>query len=329
MSESHLVTGAAGFIGFHLARRLLDEGKHVHGLDSLNSYYDVNLKEARLSELKKYKNFSFTCDDVADFDNIQTLFAELKPRIVLHMAAQAGVRHSLTHPADYIGANINGFFSIIEACRHHPVAHLLYASSSSVYGGNIKVPFSEQDNVERPVSLYAATKRSNEMMAHAYAHLFGIPMTGLRFFTVYGPWGRPDMALFIFARAILKGEPIEVYNDGKMQRDFTYVGDAVEATVRLIERPPAMNQSTGQIAPARILNIGNHQPVELEQFIALIEKHAGKKAIKVYKPIQAGDVVRTYADVDLLKEVTGFVPQTSLDEGIKAFMDWYRFYYKI
>jgi UDP-glucuronate 4-epimerase len=324
-TENIIVTGAAGFIGFHLAKRLLDEGKPVHGLDNLNAYYDVTLKAERLFKLGEYKNFSFTQTDIADFDAVQELFATLKPCEVLHMAAQAGVRHSITHPQDYISANLDGFFSILEACRQNPVAHLLYASSSSVYGGNTKVPFSETDPVDSPVSLYAATKRANELMAHSYAHLYRIPMTGLRFFTVYGPWGRPDMALFLFARGILKNEPIPVYNYGKMSRDFTYIDDAVEAVVRLIKRAPDASKS----APHRVLNIGNQAPVEIESFIAVIEKLTGKKAVKAYEPLQPGDVPATYADVEALKKLTGFAPKTTLEEGIKAFLAWFRDYYKL
>jgi UDP-glucuronate 4-epimerase len=324
-AEPILVTGAAGFIGFHLAKRLLDEGKQVHGLDNLNAYYDVSLKEARLGELTKHKNFSFTRMDVADLKAVQKLFSKLKPRIVLHMAAQAGVRHSIDHPQDYISANLDGFFSILEACRYHPVAHLLYASSSSVYGGNTKVPFSESDPVEHPVSLYAATKRANELMAHSYAHLYRTPMTGLRFFTVYGPWGRPDMALFLFARGILKNEPIPVYNYGKMSRDFTYVDDVVEAVLRLTDRTP--DASDG--APHRIVNIGNHTPIEIESFIGIIEKLTGKKAVKDYQPLQPGDVPATYADVGALRKLTGFAPKTTLEEGVAAFFAWFRAYYKL
>jgi len=309
MPTEVLVTGAAGFIGFHLAKRLLDEGKEVHGLDSLNAYYDITLKKARLAELVKYKNFSFTHADIADLKAVQELFRKLKPRIVLHMAAQAGVRYSIEQPQAYISANLDGFFSILEACRHNPVEHLLYASSSSVYGGNTKVPFSESDPVGNPVSLYAATKRSNELMAQSYAHLYRTPMTGLRFFTVYGPWGRPDMALFLFARGILKGEPIPVFNHGKMQRDFTYVGDVVEAVVRLIGHVPG-----GKDAPHRILNMEN-----------LI----GKKAIKDYQPLQPGDVPLTYADVGALKALTGFSPKTTLEQGVSSFLAWFRAYYKL
>lgn len=323
-TESILVTGAAGFIGFHLARRLLEEGKPVHGLDNLTPYYDVTLKAERLFKLGEYKNFSFTQTDIADSDAVQKLFAKLKPRIVLHMAAQAGVRYSITHPETYISANLDGFFSILEACRHTPVAHLLYASSSSVYGGNTKVPFSENDPVNNPVSLYAATKRANELMAHSYAHLYRMPMTALRFFTVYGPWGRPDMALFLFARGILKGEPIPVYNYGKMQRDFTYIDDVVEAVARLIECAPK-DKGT----PHQIINIGNHQPAELESLIAILEKLTGKKAIKDYQPLQAGDVPMTYADVEALKKLTGFTPKTTLEQGVAAFFAWFREYYKL
>jgi UDP-glucuronate 4-epimerase len=328
-AKVHLVTGAAGFIGFHLAKRLLEENKTVHGIDNLNAYYDVNLKKERLAELQKYQNFSFTQIDIENFDAIQKLFFDLKPVVVLHMAAQAGVRHSIDRPADYISANLDGFFSLLEACRRYPVAHLLYASSSSVYGGNAKVPFSEEDNVDCPVSLYAATKRSNELMAHAYAHLYKIPATSLRFFTVYGPWGRPDMALFKFAHSILKGESIDVYNNGKMQRDFTYVGDVVEAVMRLMDLPPAIDSLQEKSTPSRILNIGSHVPVELENFIEIIEKQMGKKAIKRYLPLQAGDVPATFANIDALYSLTGFKPKTTLESGIAEFLAWFYAYYKL
>jgi len=303
-----LVTGAAGFIGFHLSDRLLKEGWHVIGLDNINNYYDVNLKLGRLEILQKSKNFSFHQISLEDQKSINAIFLKSKPEYVVNLAAQAGVRYSLTHPHTYISSNIVGFLNILESCRHHGVKHLIYASSSSVYGANKQMPFSVGNNVDHPVSLYAASKKANELMAHTYAHLYTIPTTGLRFFTVYGPWGRPDMALFIFTKAILEGRPIDVFNHGKMKRDFTYINDIVEGIYRLIDHIPQSNNDWDPYtpdpsfsnAPYRVYNIGNNQPVELNQFIAFIEKATGKKAIKNLLPLQPGDVVETYANVDHL-----------------------------
>jgi UDP-glucuronate 4-epimerase len=332
-----LVTGAAGFIGFHTARALLDRGDEVVGLDNLNTYYDVKLKEARLAQLEPRNRFSFAKIDVSDHAALDRLFAEHKPQRVIHLAAQAGVRHSLNHPRDYVDANLAGFLNILEACRHNQVEHLVFASSSSVYGANTRTPFSVHDNVDHPVSLYAATKKSNELMAHTYAHLFGLPTTGLRFFTVYGPWGRPDMALFSFTRKILAGEPIDVYNYGNNARDFTYIDDIVEGVVRVTDRIAASNPEWAgdapdpgtSSAPYRLYNIGNNNPVELMDFIAHIEHATGCKAQKNFVPAQPGDVPRTYADIaDLLADV-GFKPATPIDQGIANFVGWYRDFYKV
>jgi UDP-glucuronate 4-epimerase len=332
-----LVTGAAGFIGFHTAKALLDRGDTVIGLDDLNDYYDVALKDARLKELTPYKGFHFIRADLKDRAAIEQVFAERKPRRVIHLAAQAGVRYSLTHPHRYIDANIVGFLHILEGCRQHGIEHLVYASSSSVYGANTRMPFSVQQNVDHPLSLYAATKKSNELMAHAYAHLYRFPVTGLRFFTVYGPWGRPDMAPFIFTRKILAGEPIDVFNHGHHQRDFTYIDDIVEAVVRTTDRPAAANPAwssddpdpASSNAPYRLYNIGNHTPVPLLDFIATIEKAVGKPAKMNMLPMQPGDVPATYADVRELKADVGFEPKTPLDEGIKRFVAWYRQFYRV
>jgi UDP-glucuronate 4-epimerase len=330
-----LVTGAAGFIGYHVARSLMDRGDRVIGLDNLNDYYDVSLKKARLKELEKYSGFQFELVDLADQAGVNELFRREKPKRVVHLAAQAGVRYSLTHPHPYVSSNLVGFLNILEACRHSKIAHLVYASSSSVYGANTKMPFSVHDNVDHPVSLYAATKKANELMAHSYSHLYGLPVTGLRFFTVYGPWGRPDMAIFLFTRAILNGEPIDVFNNGKMRRDFTYIDDIVEGVVRVTDLIPKANPdwsgdhpdpSTSK-APYRIYNIGANEPVELLDMIAALEKHLGRKAEKRLLPMQPGDVPETYADVEALTEATGFSPSTSLDVGIKRFVEWYRDYY--
>jgi UDP-glucuronate 4-epimerase len=330
-----LVTGAAGFIGFHLARRLLKDGQRVVGLDNLNPYYDVQLKKDRLGQLEPFDRFSFYLLDLADREGIESLFAREKPETVIHLAAQAGVRYSIENPHAYIDSNITGFLNILEGCRNHGVRHLLFASSSSVYGANTKMPFSVHHNVDHPLSLYAATKKANELMAHTYASLFRIPCTGLRFFTVYGPWGRPDMALFKFTRAILEGKALDIYNDGQMRRDFTYIDDIVEGIVRLIERIPmpdpawtgdAPDPSTS-FAPYRIYNIGNNSPVELMTFIAILEETLGSKAVRNYLPLQAGDVPATYADIDDLMADVGFKPATPIEEGIKKFVDWYRGYY--
>lgn len=334
-SKTYLVTGAAGFIGFHLVKRLLDEGCTVIGLDNLNHYYDVRLKEARLAILKSAENFRFVFANIEDKHTVERLFEQNKVHVVVNLAAQAGVRYSLQNPHAYIDSNIMGFLNILEACRRHSVEHLVYASSSSVYGANEKMPFSTRDNVDHPISLYAATKKCNELMAHVYSHLYNVPTTGLRFFTVYGPWGRPDMALFLFTKAILKGEPIRVFNDGKMERDFTYVDDIIEGIVRLIPNPPKPNENFDKsnpdpgssYAPYRVYNIGNNQPVKLMDFIETLEKHLGKKAEKELLPLQAGDVPKTYADIhDLVLDV-GFKPETSIDEGIGRFVRWYLDFY--
>ena len=330
-----LVTGAAGFIGFHLSRRLLSAGRTVIGIDNLNPYYEVRLKEDRLAILAKDRGFRFARLDIADRGAMTDLFLREKPPLVVHLAAQAGVRYSLTNPYAYLDSNLTGFLNILECCRHHGASHLVFASSSSVYGGNTKMPFSVHDNVDHPVSLYAATKKANELMAHAYAVLYGIPCTGLRFFTVYGPWGRPDMALFLFTRAILNGEPIDVYNEGKMERDFTYIDDIVEGIIRVMARPPTLDPEwngacpdpAGSFAPYRIYNIGNSQPVALLDFIAALEKHLGRKAIMRLLPLQPGDVPATYADVADLAAAVGFQPATTIEEGIGRFVAWYREYY--
>ncbi len=330
-----LVTGAAGFIGFHLARRLLDRGDAVVGLDNLNDYYDPALKRDRLAQLEGCDGFTFVRLDLEDREGVDALFRRFRPSRVVNLAAQAGVRYSIENPWSYIDANIQGFMSVLEACRHHGVEHLVYASSSSVYGLNTRMPFSVHHNVDHPVSLYAATKKANELMAHTYAHLYGIPTTGLRFFTVYGPWGRPDMALFKFTRAILAGEPIDVYNHGRMRRDFTYIDDIVEGVVRVLDRVPEPDPDwSGDApdpgsspAPYRLYNIGNNTPVELMEFIAAIEAALGRTARKRFLPMQPGDVPATYADVDDLVRDVGFRPATPLEEGIRRFVEWYRAYY--
>ncbi len=332
-----LVTGTAGFIGFHVAMRLLDRGDHVIGLDNINDYYDVRLKEARLSQLKPRERFTFVKLDLANRQGMKDLFGNQPVRRVVHLAAQAGVRYSLVNPHAYTESNIEGFMNILEGCRHNQIEHLVYASSSSVYGGNTHMPFSIHDNVDHPVSLYAASKKANELMAHCYAHLYRLPCTGLRFFTVYGPWGRPDMALFIFTKAILEGKPIEVFNQGKMRRDFTYIDDIVEGIIRTLDRPATANPSWSgnqpdpgtSSAPARLYNIGNHQPVELLQFIEVLEKALGKKAEKNLLPIQPGDVPATYADIDDLTKDVGFKPSTPIEVGISRFVEWYREFYRV
>jgi UDP-glucuronate 4-epimerase len=332
-----LVTGAAGFIGFHSANALLARGDEIVGLDNLSAYYDVTLKQARLKNLASHRNFRFIKADLKDRGAIEAVFREHRPQRVVHLAAQAGVRHSLTHPHDYGDANLTGFLNVLEACRHGKVEHLLFASSSSVYGANTRTPFSVHDNVDHPVSLYAATKKANELMAHAYAHLYALPVTGLRFFTVYGPWGRPDMSPFLFAGKILKGEPIDVFNRGAHQRDFTYIDDVVEGVVRtldLIPRPDpewsgANPDPASSTAPYRLYNIGNHTPVGLMDYIAIIEKAVGKKAKLNLLPRQPGDVDATFADVTELKAATGFEPKTPLEDGIARFVAWYRDYYKL
>jgi UDP-glucuronate 4-epimerase len=330
-----LVTGAAGFIGFHVARKLLEQGDEVLGLDNLNDYYDVSLKEARLAQLQHLPRFRFVKLDLAATDQLLELFAREKPKRVINLAAQAGVRYSLTNPYAYVSSNLQGFINILEGCRHNEVDHLVYASSSSVYGANTKMPFSVHHNVDHPVSLYAATKKANELMAHAYSHLYGIPSTGLRFFTVYGPWGRPDMAIFMFTRAILAGRPIDVFNNGDMRRDFTYIDDIVDGVVRIAAQPATPNAAWDSSAPDpgtsnapfRIYNIGNNQPVPLLDMIAALERALGRSVEKRFLPMQAGDVPETFADVDALSDATGFSPATPIDEGITRFVEWYKSYY--
>lgn len=332
-----LVTGAAGFIGSHLSLRLLERGDSVVGVDNMNDYYDVSLKQARLARLQLHAKFTMERLDIADREGMRALFEREKFDAVVNLAAQAGVRYSLVNPQAYIDANINGFTNVLEGCRHTEVKHLVYASSSSVYGSNTKMPFSVHDNVDHPVSLYAATKKSNELMAHTYSHLFGLPTTGLRFFTVYGPWGRPDMALFLFAKAILAGEPIDVFNHGKMRRDFTYIDDIVEGVVRLLDRPAQPNPDWSSDAPDpatskapfRVYNIGNNQPVELMHLIETLEKELGQEAIKNFMDIQPGDVPATWADVDALIDEVDFKPSTSIEEGIARFVHWYKDYFRV
>ncbi len=331
-----LVTGAAGFIGFHLTKALIAKGERVCGLDNLNDYYSVQLKKDRLAQLTPLPGFRFAQIDLADQTAMRNLFDSSKFERVVHLAAQAGVRYSLTHPQAYIQSNLVGFTNILEGCRHNQVPHLMYASSSSVYGTNVVQPFSVHDNVDHPVSLYAATKKANELMAHTYSHLFGLPTTGLRFFTVYGPWGRPDMALYIFTKAILEGRPIDVFNHGKMRRDFTYVDDIVEALVRLVDVIPTANAKFdpkhpdpgSSQCPYRVYNIGNNQPVELAHFIKVIEDNLGIEANKNLLPMQPGDVPATYADVTDLEQTIGFRPQTSIESGIQRFVEWYRAYHR-
>ncbi len=347
-----LLTGVAGFIGFHFARRLLAEGHPVVGIDNLNDYYDVNLKLARLRELgfsaRATQGLAAGAEarltapglvlykaDLQDREKVASIFATEKPRQVVHLAAQAGVRYSLQNPWAYMDSNIIGFMNILENCRQNPVQHLVFASSSSVYGGNRRQPFAVGDNVDHPLSLYAASKKANELMAHSYAHLYGIPVTGLRFFTVYGPWGRPDMALFIFTRRILAGEPVEVYNHGNMKRDFTYIDDIVEGIWRVLNRPPSPDPGweaqhpdpASSSAPYRIFNIGNNRPVGLLRFIELIEKNLGRKANKLLLPMQPGDVPETSADIEALSRYSGFAPSTPVEEGVARFIQWYREYY--
>ncbi len=331
-----LVTGAAGFIGFHLCQRLLARGDDVVGLDNLNPYYDVSLKQDRLDQLLAKPAFAFRKMDLADREAMAALFQDEAFETVVNLAAQAGVRYSLTHPHTYIEANVTGFLNVLEGCRSSGVGHLVYASSSSVYGANTQMPFSVHDNVDHPISLYAATKKANELMAHTYSHLFGVPTTGLRFFTVYGPWGRPDMALFKFTKAILAGEPIDVYNRGDMRRDFTYIDDIVEGVIRVMDRVPEPNADWSGNAPDpatsasryALYNIGNNQPVELMYVIETLESCLGQTATKNLLPMQPGDVPETYADVDDLQRDVGFRPATPIEEGIKRFVDWYREYYR-
>lgn len=333
-----LVTGVAGFIGMHVAKRLLADGRDVVGLDAVNDYYDPTLKLDRIKNIERYhENFSFEMKDICDGAALSALFDRYGITSVVHLAAQAGVRYSLQNPGAYAASNLVGFVNVLEACRHHKVAHLVYASSSSVYGGNTKMPFSEVDPVDHPVSLYAATKKSNELMAHTYSHLYGLPTTGLRFFTVYGPWGRPDMAPFLFARAMLAGEPIKVYNHGNMRRDFTYIDDIVAGVVAAMDRPPQPSaafdrerpQSDMSWAPYRIFNIGRSEPVELIDFIACMERALGVRAQLDLQPMAPGDVEATYADTSRLAEWTGITPHVSLEEGVASFASWYRSYYKV
>jgi UDP-glucuronate 4-epimerase len=335
--ETILVTGAAGFIGFHVAQRLLQAGRRVVGVDNLNDYYDPALKQARLDVLRNDERFRFSRLDLADAAATAALFGDEAFPVVIHLAAQAGVRYSLQNPQAYIAANLQGFANVLEGCRHNGCRHLLFASSSSVYGANTKLPFSVHDNVDHPVSLYAATKKSNELMAHSYSHLFRLPATGLRFFTVYGPWGRPDMAMYIFAKAILEGRPIRLFNHGRMQRDFTYVDDIVEAIVRLVARPPQGDPAwsgdrpdpSTSAAPWRIYNIGNNKPEELMHVVAVLERALGREAVKELAPMEPGDVPATYADVDDLMRDVGFRPSTSIEDGVDRFVRWFKDYHQL
>jgi UDP-glucuronate 4-epimerase len=334
---SVLLTGAAGFIGFHVAQRLLADGQRVVGLDNLSDYYDPTLKQARLDQLKAHAGFAFERADLSDRAVMPEVFRRHRPARVVHLAAQAGVRYSLQNPHAYVDANLTGFCNVLEGCRHQEVEHLVFASSSSVYGANTRLPFSVHDNVDHPLSLYAATKKANELMAHTYAHLYGLPSTGLRFFTVYGPWGRPDMALFLFTKAILEDRPIDVFNEGRMQRDFTYIDDIVEGVVRVLAKAPAPDPAwSGERpdpgtsrAPYRIYNIGNDQPVELLRYIEVLERCLGKRARMNLRPMQPGDVPATRADVADLARDFGYRPRTSVEEGVARFVDWYRDYYRV
>lgn len=337
MSAPILVTGAAGFIGSHVAHRLLAQGRDVVGVDNMSAYYDPKLKEARLARLTQSNHFRFVKLDLADRAGTAALFSEFRFPHVVHLAAQAGVRYSLIDPHAYIDANVQGFANILEGCRHNECRHLVFASSSSVYGANTKLPFRTSDNVDHPISLYAASKKANELMAHAYAHLFGLPATGLRFFTVYGPWGRPDMAMWIFASSIIEGRPIKLFNHGNMRRDFTYIDDVVEAVVRLVERPPAGDPGWSgdapdparSAAPWRVYNIGNNKPVEVTQVVRLLEEAIGKTAKRELLPMQPGDVPETYADVDDLMRDAGFRPDTPIEKGLRNFVDWYRNFHNV
>ena len=332
-----LITGAAGFIGFHLSKKLCDSGYNVVGIDNLNDYYDVRIKESRLAILKTKPEFSFEKIDLVDYKGLQDLFSKHSFKYVVNLAAQAGVRYSLTHPHAYLESNMRGFLNVLEACRHNGVQHLVYASSSSVYGANRKMPFSVHHNVDHPISLYAASKKSNELMAHTYSALYNLPTTGLRFFTVYGPYGRPDMALFLFTKAIVEEKPIEVFNNGLMKRDFTFVDDIVESVSRLVPKAPTADRDWSGLAPDpatsfapyRIYNIGNNKPVELLRFIEIIEEKLGKKAIKKFLPLQDGDVPETYADIDDLVREINFKPSTTIEEGVTKFVNWYKEYYQI
>jgi len=323
-----LVTGAAGFIGFHIAHQLAAEGRDVVGMDNLNSYYDPALKLARLEILRANSRFSFLQADLADRPLVASLFAKHRFGVVVHLAAQAGVRHSIDHPHAYVDSNLEGFVNVLEGCRHNGCRHLIYASSSSVYGNNAKLPFSVDDKTDHPISLYAATKKANELMAHSYSHLYRLPVTGLRFFTIYGPWGRPDMAVFLFAKAIVEGKPIRLFNHGKMRRDFTYIDDVTRVVSRLVDRIPAADEGAGR-APARLYNVGNHHPEELMHLVALLEKELGRTAVKDMLPMQPGDVTETFADVGDLTRDIGFRPETSIEDGIRGFVAWYRDHYKV
>jgi len=319
-----LVTGAAGFIGFHIAHQLVAEGRDVIGLDNLNNHYDPALKLARLELLRANSRFSFVQADLADRPLVASLFAKHRFAAVIHLAAQAGVRYSIDHPHAYVDSNLEGFVNVLEGCRHNHCRHLIYASSSSVYGNNTKLPFSVDDKSDHPISLYAATKKANELMAHSYSHLYRLPVTGLRFFTIYGPWGRPDMAVFLFAKAIVEGRPIKLFNHGKMRRDFTYIDDVSRVVSRLVDRIPGDNGR----APAQLYNVGNHRPEELMRVVALLEKELGRTALKDMLPMQPGDVTETFADVgDLMRDI-GFRPETSIEDGIRHFVAWYRGHYK-
>ena len=332
-----LITGAAGFIGFHLSKRLLEESHKIVGVDNLNDYYDPSLKQSRLDILRRNNNFSFHKLDIKDKTEVDNIFKTYKPTYVINLAAQAGVRYSIENPYVYVDSNLTGFINVLEACRNYPVKHLLYASSSSVYGGNKAVPFSTNHNVDHPLSLYAATKKSNELMAHTYSHLYSIPTTGLRLFTVYGPYGRPDMAYFLFTKAILAGKPIKVFNHGKMERDFTYIDDVLDGIMKLVDKVPVVNKNWDEskddlstsFAPYKIYNIGNNNPVQLMRFINALESAIGKEAEKIYIDMQPGDVLRTYADVSDLERDINFKPSTSIEDGLKKFVDWYKEYYNV
>ncbi len=333
---SVLVTGAAGFIGFHVSKYLLNEDINVIGVDNVNDYYDVTLKYARLDQLKEYANFTFYKTNLADWESMEKIFDTEKPETVINLAAQAGVRYSLKNPQAYVSSNLQGFVNVLEGCRHYDVKHLVYASSSSVYGANTKMPFSVHDNIDHPVSLYAASKKANELFAHSYSHLYGLPTTGLRFFTVYGPWGRPDMALFLFTEAIIGGKPIDVFNYGNMERDFTYIDDIVEGVVRVSKKLPEPNPNwTGDApdpatsyTPYKVYNIGNNEPVKLLNMIEILEKALGKKAVMNLLPMQPGDVPATFANVSDLIQDVGFKPATTIEDGINRFVEWYKSYFK-
>ena len=326
--QAILVTGAAGFIGFHVARQLLAEGRPVVGLDSLNSYYDPALKRARLELLRADRGFSFVQADLADRETMAALFARHRFASVVHLAAQAGVRYSIEQPQTYADSNLQGFLNVLEGCRNNGCRHLVYASSSSVYGANTKLPFAVQDRTDHPVSFYAATKKANELMAQSYSHLYRLPVTGLRFFTIYGPWGRPDMAMFLFVNAMMAGQPIRLFNHGKMRRDFTYIDDVTRVVSKLIDRAPADNPAAAN-APSRVYNVGNHRPEELLHVVTLLERELGRTAIKELLPMQPGDVVETFADVEDLMRDTGFAPSTPIEHGVHTFVTWYRDHFKV